>query len=278
MTHLKRLLSLVLLCALCAVCACAAAGDVSIVLEEMEEVYEVGGAMLATLRAVFPQVEGMRDQDAMACVNAAIWDFIRTDGGFDVACEYAEDDYDYAPELFDASNYWVEANVRAELLRDDTLLAVRYDFWFYANGAHPWDTIATLHFDLTTGAAVTLNMLASDPQALRARVAAEIFQWIDQSGFYVFDEAEEMIREWPFKQGLLTGEGLLVYFNEGEIGPVSEGAAEVLIPYDRLDGVLGGIGTHIPQDVSTQAFGPAQPPVSSNANLVDVWKMTRSGS
>jgi len=200
----------------------------------MEESYQVDGVVLAELRAEFPRLDGMSDAEAMHRINAAIRDFIRTNGGFDTACEYAAEDYAHAPEAFDASNYGVKANVQAELLRDGTLLAVRYDFWFNANGPHPWDTIATLHFDLATGEAVTLETLASDPQALRAQVVEEVLRWVAESGFYVFDEAEETIREWPFSQGLMTGEGLLVFFNEGEIAPVSEGAAEILIPYDRL--------------------------------------------
>jgi len=87
----------------------------------------------------------------------------------------------------------VDGVVLAELLQNDTLLAVRYDSWFNANGPHPWDTIATLHFHLATGEAVTLETLASDPQALRAQVVAEVLRWIAESGFHVFDEAEILI-------------------------------------------------------------------------------------
>jgi len=204
----------------------------------MAESYEVEGTVLAELRAEFPQLSGMEDAEAMMRVNGAIRDFIWTEGGFDVACEYAEGDYEYAPEFFDASNYGVVATVQAELLRDDTLLAVRYDFWFNANGAHPWDSIAALHFDLTTGEAVTLEALARDPEALRARVVEAFMQWIAENEDWVFDEAADTVQEWPFQQGLMTGEGLLVFYNEGEIAPVAADAVVILIPYDRLDSVL----------------------------------------
>lgn len=39
----------------------------------------------------------------------------------------------------------------------------------------------------------------------------------------------------------MTGDRLLVFFNEDKIGPVAVGAVEVLIPYDGLSDMLWDI-------------------------------------
>ena len=204
---------------------------------DMHETYAVDGTVLAALNSAFPQLTGS-DVETIDRVNAAIRGFIRTQEGYDTACAFALEAYQDMPERFAEIEYGLTASVHAEFLRDNTLLAVRYDFLFDAGGAHPWDTIASQHFDLVAGTLAAPESLMRDPQALRALVAEETLRWADESGFYVFDEVVENIQEWPLEQGLLTSEGLLVFFNEGEIGPVSEGAAEILITYDKLGDII----------------------------------------
>ncbi|MCL2544709.1 MAG: RsiV family protein [Clostridia bacterium] len=228
-----------LLCAMCAgVIGAALAEDIGILQAEKHATYEVGGTTLAALHATLPQLAKADAEEAMARVNAAIRTYVLTEGGYDDACEYALADYLYAPEKFAQTDYGLKAAVQAEILDGGALLAVRYDFVFYAGGPHPWDTVAAQHFDLSTGMPVTLEALAPDPAALRERVEEETLRWIEGSGFEAFGDARELVGEWPLKNALLTGEGLLVFYNEGEIGPVSAGAAEILIPYDRLTGLL----------------------------------------
>lgn len=232
---MKKTVSLLLLFVLCTVCASAVyAMDVVVDLEELHETYEPDGVVLAELNAEFPQLRGMTDTEVMERVNAGIRDFIRSDSGFDIACEYALGDYVDIPEKFAETTYGVDARAQAELLRDGTLLAVRYDFLFEAGGPHPWDTIAVLHFDLATGERVTVEDLSRDPDLLSEQVASIVMDQITVEEVFLFEDANIK----AYVQYLLTAEGLVAFFNEGDIAPVAEGPLEILIPYDKLLDVL----------------------------------------
>lgn len=130
------------------------------------------------------------------------------------------------------------ADVQAELLQGGTLLAVRYDFVLDSDGPHARSVIAAQHFDLSTGMQVALSSLTHDLEALRRRVTDETLRVIAWEGFGAFDDAGTRAAEWPLEQALLTGDGLLAFYNEGELGPVSEGALEVLLPYGQIVDLL----------------------------------------
>lgn len=230
---MKKFLSVFLLWVLCAACACAARADgVVFDWDFIDEYYKVDGETRAYMRALFPYLEGMEDQQAMEGVNAAIRNFILTEGGYGQVCAYAQEAYEEDPAafVFDyqyslwASGMWA--------LRTEELLAVRYDFEADTNGPHPWQTIAAQHYDLRTGKPVALESLVRDPAALRALVAEETTQWIASSDYEAFEDADAS--SWTPEQGLLTRDGLLVFFNEGEMGPVAAGALVFTIPYERL--------------------------------------------
>lgn len=230
---MKKLVSFLLLWALCAACfAVAQAESVEIVQESLHQSYEVDGKVLAELNAVFPQLSGMEDTEAMERINAAIRDYILTGGEYDNICEYALTDYRNSSEKLAESEYGLEANARAELLADGTVLAVRFDFLLETGGPHPWDVIAAQHYFLYSGSPVTLEALLFTPEETLALVAQEAARWIAESGYEAFEDAN--LSEWKPEQGLLTREGLLVFYNEGEIGPVSSGALEFTIPYALL--------------------------------------------
>jgi hypothetical protein len=243
----KRI-SFLLIFMLCALCAGnAAVAETALWRGELRQSYEIDGVMLAELAADFPQVSGANESEALTGVNAGIRGFILTQGGFDVACAAALEAYENATELFAATQYGLKAHAEP-VLRTGTLMAVRYDFTLESGGPHPWNIIAAQHYDLRTGKPVALEMLIKDPAALRALVAEEIRRGLTEQKFEAFDESAATVAEWPLTQGLLTDRGLLVFYNEGELGPVAVGAFELLIPYERLPGAfVEGIAS----------FGPA---------------------
>ncbi len=227
----------ILLCMLCAVCVGtgALASETGVWRGELHQTYTMDGVTLAELRADFPQI-GRLNEEAHESVNAGIRTFIQAEGGFDVACNYALSDYLYQPDAFAAiEHYGVDAHADI-VLNTGALLAVRYDFSFYAGGPHPWDETAAQHYDLATGLPVSLGVLVKDPAAFQKIVVGALLQSMASSDYFFFDEAPEYMAAWPLEQGLLTEQGLLVFYNEGEIGPVAAGAFELLIPYDRLTG------------------------------------------
>ena len=236
---MRRTIALLLFCvAFAAAAGIAPAAGVEIFQDEIHETYEADGAALATLDAVFPRLAGMANPEAIERVNAAIRAHILTKGEYDNIRGYALDDFTNAPERFAENVYGLTANAEAELLQGNTLLAVRYDFLLETGGPHPWDVISAQHFDLSSGMPAALETLTHDPEALRARVAAWALRWIDENEFDAFDDVEARALEWPLENGLLTGEGLVAFYNEGELGPVSEGAAEVFISYASLFDLL----------------------------------------
>lgn len=232
---MKKYLSVLLAWSLCAVCLHAAwAESAEITWDDTYEPYKVNDVLIAYHTMVLPCIKGMENTEAMERVNAAIHDFAKEKSGFDRVCEYAREAYESDPAMFSDPNrdaFWAGA-IGMWGLHTETLLSVRFDFETDTGGPHPWQSIAVRHYDLRTGEPVALESLVRDSEALRALVVGEINRWISESGFEAFEDADA--GTWTPERGLLTAKGLFVFMNKGELGPVSAGAVELVIPYERL--------------------------------------------
>ncbi len=241
---MKRAFLCLLAVLLCAGMAARAEGY-QILMDAGEQAYEENGVRLAVLAGTFPQVIALSDSAAMDRVNRAIQSFIQRDGGFDTVCEYALEDYTDDPSGFADKRYGLEAEAVATLT-GDRMLAVRYTFTAYTEGPHPWTDMRAEHYDLGSGDVLPLSDLFADPASVRTIVVDEVLRQIRNGGFVsardYFDEYEDAVRAWPFEQGFLTDEGLEVFFNAEELGPVSSGLQTFVIDYALLDGLWGVLG------------------------------------
>ena len=228
-------------CVLCAALAGSACAQAQINAETMDWSYKLDGVDLAQIHVVYPQISGL-DEDVCRQINGAIKEFVVSQGGFDTACEYARDDYAESYQRFiETERYGLDALAR--VARNDRLLAVRYDFTLHTGGAHPWDTIAAQHYDLQTGALVPLSAMVDNWPAFQSRVVECIRRGKSAPRYEDFTDDYVDIAQWPERQGPLTADGLLVFYQEGDLGPVSAGAFELVIPYSMFEGMfLEGLG------------------------------------
>ena len=234
--------AVLLICLLCACFANAAGAWAEISYEPMNWTYSFEDVPLADIRVTYPHVSGL-DEEVCKKINAAIKEYVVSSGGFDDTCAYAREDYteNYA-KFAETERYGLDAAAKVTY-NSDRLIAVRYDFTVHTGGAHPWDTIAAQHYDAQTGYVALLSELVSDWPAFQSKVAALIKHALTTAAYSEFDFDFYDVTEWPARQGLLTDEGLLVFYQEGDLGPVSAGPFELVIPYALLsEYFMDGLG------------------------------------
>lgn len=117
--------------------------------------------------------------------------------------------------------------------------------------AHPAHAMASVNFDLATGRDIALgdlfapgsDYLAVIASSSAADVARQIREgayassqsYIDQSGGLLPDPAN-------FQVFSITPEGLIVYFQEYQVGPYASGRTSTTIPWSALSGILNPVG------------------------------------
>ncbi|MDY0308174.1 MAG: RsiV family protein [Castellaniella sp.] len=146
--------------------------------------------------------------------------------------------------------YWKTAGARDEVhltartrYRNERLTVVELDAGQYRTGmAHGMGGSQLLNWDNASEKALTIdNLLAPGARpAFDAALRAEHARWLDQHADAI-DDRDSFDRMWPFASSDnvgLTDAGVLVKYQPYEIAPYAWGQPELLIPYDRLRGVL----------------------------------------
>jgi hypothetical protein len=146
--------------------------------------------------------------------------------------------------------YWKTAASRDEVqltartrYRNERLTVVELDAGQYRTGmAHGITGSQLLNWDNTAEKALTIdNLLAPGARpAFDAALREEHTRWLDQHADAI-DNRDNFNRMWPFASSDnvgLTDLGVLVKYQPYEIAPYAWGQPELLIPYERLRGVL----------------------------------------
>lgn len=124
---------------------------------------------------------------------------------------------------------------------DDCVLSGYETYYQYMGGAHPGTIRTGVNYDAATGEKLELADVVEDYDALYQKVLAYLendfdypeglfpnYKDIVKKFFYPEENAE-----YPYTlQWYLTGESLVIYFNEYDIGPYVMGAVEVEIPFE----------------------------------------------
>lgn len=241
---MKRLAALVL-SGLVWAGAVACAQEYALLTQTRTDQAKEGEVVLATRQASFPQVQGLADLQAQRMVNQAIIDTLQGEGGFEAARDYALEDYQEDPERFEGNAYGQDVTVQAAF-QGKKLLCLNYEFVTDTGGPHPWTSRLGLLVDLTTGQPVPLAELFKEEGAARALVNRELQRQWEEKGPALEGETLEAAYQWGWEKALLMGEGLLIVYDPGEIGPVAQGAGEYTVGYDLLDREWGAWGG--PQD------------------------------
>ena len=90
---------------------------------------------------------------------------------------------------------------------DDTLVSVRYEDTANTGGAHPETSSLCATYSLETGAPLTLDTLATDPEQLQAAVSAELGALTAQPQYdgVFFDGYEQLLGQALAQQLRLPG-------------------------------------------------------------------------
>lgn len=141
-----------------------------------------------------------------------------------------------------SSSHQISLMIKPKILQSKgTLATVVLNSSSYLGGAHGSTSQRYYNFDLTNQKQVQLNdLLVPKQKATLDKLAHDAFKvWIVDTK--LANNPEEYEQAWPFKvtDNFLLGEqGLILQYAEYEIGPYVVGLPRLVIPFDKLQGVL----------------------------------------
>ncbi|NLV57717.1 MAG: DUF3298 and DUF4163 domain-containing protein [Clostridiales bacterium] len=237
---MKRIAALILVAQML---CCSVAHAQGLILTGMTQTCQIreGEVLLATRQASYPLVEGLTDTDVQERLNKGIRDGLEAGGGFQVAIDYALEDYRQDPARFAITQYGQDATAQV-VFQGKKLLCVSYQFITYTGGAHPWPSSLSLVMNLQTGEVVPLTALFREDSAARDLVTDEVLRQLGDQEYFLAEDYGEGGSLWSWDKALLTPDGLRIVFDPGEWGPYAAGTLEFLVEYDLLAGEWGDMG------------------------------------
>ena len=192
------------------------------------------------IKVKYPELKGMSKEDAQVKINSFIEYFI-TQSITDFKNEM--EDWQIPEELDFNSSF--EFNYGIDNLKNDIYSIRIENFSYYAGAAHPNTYLSSMNFNLANGEYINFSELF--------RSDLDYLQYI--SDFCVFDlkahgrENEiEFDDDWlktgagpvedNFKNYNITEKGLIITFNNYQVGPYVIGQQEVLIPYEKITNII----------------------------------------
>jgi hypothetical protein len=118
------------------------------------------------------------------------------------------------------------------------LLSLRFVAYFYISGAaHPASYSHAINYDLNTGEILTLDTLFKPGTKYLDKIAGYCTDDLKRRGLLAFPEGAaakpENYQNWNLDRG-----GVLITFDDGQVGPHAQGQSEVLVPYQTLGDLI----------------------------------------
>jgi hypothetical protein len=221
------------------------ANDIKI---EDKEFNENNDELFYEVKAKYPVIKGMKNEDAQEKINDFVELFIMKKIK-DFKYDMISWDSTRPPEINYPSSFGYTYNIKN--LSNNVYSICIYNFSYYSGAAHPNSYKTSMNFDLTSGDYINFSVLF--------RQESDYLQYI--SDYCIFDlkrqgretdfgfEDDWLNRgagpvEDNFKNFNITEKGLLIIFNNYQVGPYVIGSPEVNIPYEKitnivkLDGIL----------------------------------------
>ena len=162
-------------------------------------------------------------------------------------------------------SHQINLSISPKILNADAPLAtVVLNSSSYLGGAHGSSAQHYFNFDLKQQKQVALSDLIVPHQKdkLQALAYAAFQQWVIDSK--LADNVEEYEQAWKFKLSdnyYLAKQGLILQYQEYEIGPYVVGLPRLVLPYDQLQGILKA--EYLPQTAHTQSTQTADTTATS---------------
>lgn len=157
------------------------------------------------------------------------------------ASQFAQDYRTVQQEMGSLSNCWQLETSADTLHVNAALLGVKVNTFAYTGGAHPLSNVSFYTFERKTGRSLNLSDIVSDTTALLTIVEKAFRQQQKIAPTANLEEAGYFLRDGHFFLPANIGmdrNGLLVYYNPYEIAAYAVGPVEVLVPYEKLNGIL----------------------------------------
>lgn len=166
-----------------------------------------------------------------------------------------------------SANHQINLMIKPKILNADLPLAtVVLNSSSYLGGAHGSSSQRYYNFDLEKKKQVELNdILAPNQKAALEKKAHEVFKaWVIESK--LANSVEEYEQAWKFTLSdnfYLSSQGLILQYDEYEIGPYVVGLPRLTIPYDQLQTVLKK--QYLPPVEAKNASAPASTATANKA-------------
>lgn len=195
-----------------------------------------------SVKAVYPQLEGEEQDQAINSFNQAIRNLIKHEiAAFRTKIKdvqpYSNKQTD---EVSSRNTLFIDYNSAAIKASGDHLLSVRFSIQgFIASMSHPYHYHRVINFDLDTGEPIELSDLFT-PEANYLDVLSDYAR----NSLYKHLGNKDMVTQGTiptadnFKNWNLKPDGLLITFDEYQVAPYVNGAQTVLIPYSDLKGIV----------------------------------------
>ncbi len=115
-----------------------------------------------------------------------------------------------------------------------------FETYYYAGGAHGITVVLPLVFDVQTGNKLLLHdVFIGEYLKLLSNLSLEILKEKDpENNLYSFADEGTLPEADNFKFFALEEDGVHIFFQDYQVGPYVIGHPEIVIPYEKLNGVL----------------------------------------
>lgn len=191
--------------------------------------------------------------------------------GLNAMLEWAIDNYSLSKEANISANLEFSSMRSAYVDRGDSrILSLRYRVNSYTGGAHGSYVDRAYVFDLSDGALLTLDDIASDRGALEQAMLAKMTDTVQNDvryqtirdymlNFRTDSDLESALKE-LFREGswFLNDEGLVVFSDLYEIGSYADGIIRFTLSYEELQGLI------------SDRYMPVERPEGGSLQILDI--------
>jgi hypothetical protein len=143
---------------------------------------------------------------------------------------------------FPKDEFGWEAKINGTIkYQSDHILNIEINHYTYTGGAHGYQGLRSLLFDLKTAKSLSIDELVTDPKAFKAFAEKKFrgkFQIPEENAInttrFLFEGDQFQLPQTIF----YTDKGLLLYYNAYEITSYADGAQELLLTFDELQDYL----------------------------------------
>lgn len=242
---MKKIINLLVIILTLTIIKSSLADDIEVVEKEFTEKNE---NLSYTIDAKYPALKGMSDGEVQEKINTVVSTYIMKNVD-EFKKEMVDWDTIRPADLDFTSSFEYTYNV--ENLTNNIYSLSFNNFSYYAGAAHPNTYISTMNFNLETGDVITFEMLFRPDSDYLQHISDYCIFDLKRHGRevdYGFDEEWLQRGAGPeiknFEVFNITKTGLLITFNNYQVGPYAIGQQTVLIPYKEilnivnLEGVL----------------------------------------